>query len=664
MKRAFLLAFLAVLSTTSVNVFAETETIDLKALAKKARPSVMLLVVSDAAGKEIATGTGFLVSSDGKLITNHHVIEGASSAVAKAESGGLFPVEGVLADDPKNDLVLLKLKGKDLPFLTLGSSDKIEVGTRIAVIGSPLGLEGTVSEGIVSAVRGLTNDMRILQITAAVSPGSSGSPVLNGSGAVVGVATALLRDGQSLNFAVPVERAIELTLGKPSSTPPTSLSAVRSNGEEDVSMDRDWVWYVVAKAKEDYTEALTLIKGIVARHPKNPEGYSQLATVFSLLHFYEDAARAQEAAVQLAPDDAEQWHKLGVQCYLIKKWAEAVNAQRQAIKIWPDYLEAWDWLGETYWQLGDEDESKSASIQTKRIRAKLIEINRRTVMRDPGNKLAWSYLVSAFKKQGDLNGFVSLCKEVLKTDPTSKEAWNQLGLICDYAPDQKHTYVLHGKNGVEHKVEALEVVPADVLTEILAKIDDGKGSHTVEVTSTNNWCEQGREYCKSAIRKNYDNALAWDAYESLTLFDFESLLAFCSECALVQPEKRPLWDALLRGVVGRNDKNRENDAVALAQTVIGRNAKSVRARIAAGRILFMQAKYREAQDMFEEIVRLDVTEAEGWLGLWGVHRKTGQAEKAKTAFDKVRELNQKLAEEQQRYLDEAAARAAAPSAAK
>jgi S1-C subfamily serine protease len=116
----------------NATVRAETETIDLKALAKKARPAVMLLVVSDATGKEIATGTGFLVSSDGKLITNHHVMENAASAVAKAESGGLFPVEGVLADDPKNDLVLLKLKGKDLPFLTLGNSDKIEVGTRIS----------------------------------------------------------------------------------------------------------------------------------------------------------------------------------------------------------------------------------------------------------------------------------------------------------------------------------------------------------------------------------------------------------------------------------------------------------------------------------------------------------------------------------------------------
>ncbi|MBM3862307.1 MAG: hypothetical protein FJ395_22010 [Verrucomicrobia bacterium] len=109
-----LIAGIALLAANQpATVCAQTEIIDLKALAKKARPAVMLLVVSDANGKEIATGTGFLVSSDGKLITNFHVIEKAASAVAKAENGGLFPVEGVLASDPKNDLVLLKIKGKD-----------------------------------------------------------------------------------------------------------------------------------------------------------------------------------------------------------------------------------------------------------------------------------------------------------------------------------------------------------------------------------------------------------------------------------------------------------------------------------------------------------------------------------------------------------------------
>lgn len=94
MKRT-LLPCLILTTAALINVRAGTDTIDLKTLAKKARPAVWLPVVSDANDKEIAAGTGFLVSSDGKLITDHRVIENAASAATKAENGGLFPVEGV-----------------------------------------------------------------------------------------------------------------------------------------------------------------------------------------------------------------------------------------------------------------------------------------------------------------------------------------------------------------------------------------------------------------------------------------------------------------------------------------------------------------------------------------------------------------------------------------
>src|ERR1017187_4326170 len=237
---AVLLIGIALLFAHQPMVCALTETIDLKALAKRARPAVMLLVVSDATGKEIVTGTGFLVSGDGKLITNHHVIENGAGAIAKAENGGLFTVEGVLADDPKNDLVLLKLKGKDLPFLPLGNSEKIEVGTRIAVIGSPLGLEGTLSEGIVSAMRDLMGDMPVLQITAAISLGSSGSPVMNANGEVVGVAKALMQEGQALNFAVPAGPARALVANGQKILAVRPLGAAATSDVDNVHNDPDW----------------------------------------------------------------------------------------------------------------------------------------------------------------------------------------------------------------------------------------------------------------------------------------------------------------------------------------------------------------------------------------------------------------------------------------
>src|SRR5207244_3418654 len=152
-----------------------------------------------------------LVSSDGKLLTNRHVVQNGSKAVAKAENGGWFRVLGLLEESTSSDLVMLKIEAKEMQFLELCKSDKIEAGTRIEVIGSTKELEGSLSEGTVSAVRSIDVSNIWLQITAPISPGSSGSPVLNARGEVIGVATASLKSGELLNFAIPVQDIRQIT---------------------------------------------------------------------------------------------------------------------------------------------------------------------------------------------------------------------------------------------------------------------------------------------------------------------------------------------------------------------------------------------------------------------------------------------------------------------
>jgi len=206
MKR---IAWLCLIAFSSLVV--PQETVDWSSLVSKVSPAVVTIVSADV--MDIAQGSGFLISSDGKIVTNFHVVEGKKNILARLSDGSFLAITGVLATDEANDLVILKSEGRNLPFVSLGDSDAVEVGEAICVIGSPMLLEGTVKTGIVSAVRELKDGRKLLQISVPVSKGSSGSPVFNRKGEVIGIASFRLAEGQNLNFAVPVNALKRLIEG-------------------------------------------------------------------------------------------------------------------------------------------------------------------------------------------------------------------------------------------------------------------------------------------------------------------------------------------------------------------------------------------------------------------------------------------------------------------
>ena len=156
-----------------------------KEIAKKALDSTVLLVMEDANGKPLGFGNGFFVQPN-QIVTNPDIIEGAVRGTAKrVGQKAEYNIEDFTAMNEKNDLVILQVSGTDIQPLSLGNSDTVEVGDTVYVAGNPKGyLEGTFSDGIISAVRGNPTSKR-LQMTAPISPGSSGGPVLNRSGEVI-----------------------------------------------------------------------------------------------------------------------------------------------------------------------------------------------------------------------------------------------------------------------------------------------------------------------------------------------------------------------------------------------------------------------------------------------------------------------------------------------
>jgi serine protease Do len=179
---------------------------------------------------EHALGTGFLVNNDGLIASNLHVVAGNSKIVVTLADHREFDVVEVFNGDRERDLVILRIEAHKLPSVALGDSTAIRPGDSVVAIGHPLGLEDTVSNGLVSGIRKVDDHLTVLQISAPIAPGSSGGPIFNDRGEVIGVATAILLGGQNINFGVPISYVKDL-LKRPA---PVNLEAfATATVEED-----------------------------------------------------------------------------------------------------------------------------------------------------------------------------------------------------------------------------------------------------------------------------------------------------------------------------------------------------------------------------------------------------------------------------------------------
>jgi tetratricopeptide (TPR) repeat protein len=374
---------------------AQTARADADKIYADNNKAVVVIVALDEQTRAISQGSGFIVREDGAIVTNYHVV-GTASKIKVKVGERIYDVEGLIYADIENDLAVLKIDGNNLPKIRLGDAEKTQVGEKVYVIGSPQGFENTISEGILSGIRKIDEKRKILQITAAISPGSSGAPVFNNNGEAIGVATFLIAEAQNMNFAMPVNLVKDKIMGTKLVTPGEACSAdftktaecwfyqgvaYGSNGMYEKSVE---AFGKALKMKPDFAEAyfnlgvsyVALGKLKEAREalekaiqisPDSADAYVNLGAVFSKLNQHDNAIRTLKKAIALNPEDAGAYYNLGVSYAHKEAYKAAQENFQQAIRLKPDFAAAHGYLGITYAKLKDYKKAADSLKQSIRL---------------------------------------------------------------------------------------------------------------------------------------------------------------------------------------------------------------------------------------------------------------------------------------------------------
>ncbi len=382
-------------------------------LVRRIKPSAVAIETFDARGEKLSRGSGFFVGLD-RVVTNRHVIEGAYRAEIHLNSGNSFQVRSVLAVDAEGDLALLKAE-------------------------VPPGL-----------IRPLSLDRTSLQITAPISPGSSGSPVVNMQGQVIGVATLQITGGQSVNFAIPSDRIAQLDrsaqtqAGQQMSLGELVATTGRNKRAKAVEFFRDGLSFL---SKDDCQNALPYFQRSTESDSSYAEAWAQTGFCNEKLGRHAEAIEASKKAVGIRPS-AESYFNIGLANYYLKQYRESEAAYRQSIKLDPyNAADAYYALGLTYRDWGQFDEEIQAYKHALRLKpdyaraydrlglrylqtrkyAEAVEAFKQLAILRPGDANAQNNLGEAYEAMNRHDDSVEAFRQAIRLKPDFGKAYFNLG---------------------------------------------------------------------------------------------------------------------------------------------------------------------------------------------------------------------------------------------
>jgi S1-C subfamily serine protease len=338
----FVLAVVAAILVEGYEKWSRSETM------RNNRKAVATLTALDARGRAIAQGTGFFITNNGVLVTAYHVLKGAATVRAHLPSGAYYVFKEIRAADEKADIAVLQFDATDTPSVTaLGDSDKLRVGDEVYAIGTPAGLEGTVSTGSISNPVQEIGGRSFIQFTAPVSPGSSGGGLFDTDGEVIGITAALIAspEAQNLNLAVPINTYRDVLAG-------TASQLMRGSPELYYSLGN------LADNKGEWDQAIHYYQEAIALDANYLNAYSGLGGDYFEKHQFDLEVANYLKATEIDPKDPDSFYWLGTAYEDTGNFDDAIAAYVMALKIEPDHMMALHDLAILYLAEGKVDEAR------------------------------------------------------------------------------------------------------------------------------------------------------------------------------------------------------------------------------------------------------------------------------------------------------------------
>jgi len=415
-KNTILLAGFVILMVAGCGKYAaETEvpTRYMIPLVKKIQPAIVTIVAYDVNRNVTNQGSGFFVDKKGHLITNYHVLDGAYAADVKTFDGVKHPIELVVAENKLSDLIKVRVKIPEAAVHWVAVTEtEPSIGERVMVAGTPMGLEQTVSEGIVSAVRELPVVGKVFQLSAPISPGSSGSPVVNMNGNVIGVVSFQAVKGQNLNFAVSGKGILDLKQNETLKT--------LSEWTYDINKRTPRLAEELCKKgfnfsiRGEFKDALDYYKEATKKSPDDTIAWYGLGSCYDGLDKPEEAIAAYKQAVKIDPENADAHYNLGRYYRKLGRYEDAIKAYDQAIQADPDHAAAYFDLGMLYGKLEEFENGERSFSQVLRI--------------NPDHAPTLHYMGLIYNGMGRYDDAAESCKKALKINPNSAPTLYNLGI--------------------------------------------------------------------------------------------------------------------------------------------------------------------------------------------------------------------------------------------